>query len=534
MFLRGKKENAQLLTSFGEQKDDYFNFPMIEKYFNRKDKSKVFQIISTKTYHDLDFNEVFAFIDRTHSKVGQQYLYNTLRTPNWDPTKNKLNERIIDKLTNDNSFRVSIQKSLSTLNKYEAFHIASNFQDDHIAKPKWFFIVPILSLASCAISLLCIWKPVFIIALLVVFIINLVVHFWNKRNLSQYIDSLPQLIQLNKVAEYLFSFTEFKALNTELSQSIQSIHHVKHRMSFFQLELKLQGDFQIIAWTLFELVKTLFLLEPLLLFGAIKRLDTKRAAIESVFEFVGRIDSLISIASLRKGLDMYCLPQLGKEIHAVEAYHPLIPNCTTNSIHISDKSVLLTGSNMSGKTSFIRTIGINIIMGFTINTCFASSFTSPLIKVHTGIRISDDLINNKSYYFEEVSTIKTMIDESLRPDKNLFLLDEIYKGTNTIERISAGKAVLSILSKNHNKVLVSTHDIELTELLKDEYELYHFSEVIRGKHIDFDYKLKTGKLKNRNAIRILQMNNYPKMVIKDALITANKMDSTFNPKEILS
>jgi DNA mismatch repair ATPase MutS len=534
MFLRRKKENAQLLTSFGEQKDDYFNFPMIEKYFCRKDTSKAFQVISSKTCHDLDFNEVFAFVDRTHSKVGQQYLYNTLRTPNWDPTKNKRNERIIDKLTKDDSFRVSIQKSLGILNKYEAFHISSIFQEDHLAKPKWFFIVPILSLTSCIISLLCIWKPLFIIALLVVFIINLVVHFWNKRNLSQYIDSLPQLLRLNKVTEYLFTFAEFKELNPKLSQSIQSIQHVKLRMSFFQLELKLQGDFQIIAWALFELVKTLFLIEPLLLFGAIKRLDTKRAAIENVFEFVGQIDSLISIASLRKGLDKYCLPQLGEEINAVKAYHPLISNCTTNSIHFSDKSVLLTGSNMSGKTSFIRTIGINIITGFTINTCFASSFTSPLIKVHTGIRISDDLVNNKSYYFEEVSTIKSMIDESLSPDKNLFLLDEIYKGTNTIERISAGKAVLSMLSKNHNKVVVSTHDIELTELLKDQYELYHFSEVINDKSIGFDYKLKNGKLKNRNAIRILQMNNYPETVIKDALATANKMDATFNPKEILT
>tara|TARA_R100001369_G_scaffold92113_1_gene135534 strand:- start:301 stop:672 length:372 start_codon:yes stop_codon:yes gene_type:complete len=113
---------------------------------------------------------------------------------------------------------------------------------------------------------------------------------------------------------------------------------------------------------------------------------------------------------------------------------------------------------MSGKTSFIRAIGLNVITGLTINTCFAKSFTFPLLKLFSAIRISDDLMNDKSYYFEEVLTIKEMLLESRSGKRNLFLLDEIFKGTNTVERISAGKAVLLALTKGNNKVLVSTHD----------------------------------------------------------------------------
>jgi DNA mismatch repair ATPase MutS len=179
---------------------------------------------------------------------------------------------------------------------------------------------------------------------------------------------------------------------------------------------------------------------------------------------------------------------------------------------------------MSGKTSFIRTIGINVITGLTINTCFAEHFLMPVMRVFSAIRISDDLMNDKSYYFEEVLTIKSMIDESENKTGNLFLLDEIFKGTNTVERISAGKAVLSSLTKNGNIVFVSTHDIELADLLEDEFELYHFSEKVNNQTVDFDYKLKDGKLTNRNAIRILEINNYPEEIIKEAIVISKELD----------
>jgi len=276
----------------------------------------------------------------------------------------------------------------------------------------------------------------------------------------------------------------------------------------------------------------MFLLEPLLLFGVLKRLNTKREEIENVFKFVGHIDMLISIASLRNGLETFCLPIVNNDdnIIAKEISHPLIFNCTTNSINISEKSILLTGSKMSGKTSFIRAVGLNVITGFTLNTCFAKTMTFPLLKVFSAIRISDNLMNDKSYYFEEVLTIKELLKESVSGNKNLFLLDEIFKGTNTVERISASKSVLSALTKNNNKILVSTHDIELTDMLSKEYELYHFSETVNDKNVGFDYKLKAGKLKNRNAIRILEINDYPKEVVKEAIKIAKDLDNTYLAK----
>jgi DNA mismatch repair ATPase MutS len=527
IFKRNKKDIDRLKSSFGKLKDDNFNFENIERYFMNKDNSECFHVISDKTCNDLDFEELFMFVDRTCSKVGQQYLYNILRTVPSDSKHIGLNEKTIDELTNKFDFRIKTQRLLEKLKNNDAYYISSLFQEEHLKPPKWFLVFRLLSFASLLSLILLMVNPKLIIVFISVFIINLVIHYWNKKNLYQYLDSIPQLIRLNRIASQLQNEKTFKELKPDLANSIKIIDQVRNKMSFFQLEAKMQGDLEVLFWTILELFKIAFLLEPLLLFGVLKELNTKRTEIEEVFCFVGKVDSLISIANLRAGLESYCLPIIdNKEIlvSTSNIYHPLINDCVTNSIDVKSKSVLLTGSNMSGKTTFIRTIGINIITGLALNTCFAESIIIPRIRIFSAIRISDDLMNDKSYYFEEVLTIKEMIDNSENIKPNLFLLDEIFKGTNTIERISAGKAVLSSLSKNNNIVFVSTHDIELNEMLTDDYKLYHFSELVDDKNIDFDYKLKKGKLKNRNAIKILQINDYPVDLIKDAIEISKKLD----------
>lgn len=524
---RKKISKEKLLSEFGHLKSDSFDFEYIDSYFRKKDHSTAFQTLSDKTCNDLDFHELFMFIDRTNSKVGQQYLYNKLRNIPTDSTENIRNERLLDEFTTNSDFRVSVQSQLSKLNDREVYHIAALFQDEILQPPKWYFIVPLLSFASVLSFVLAFFNPVFFLVILGLSVINIIIHFWNKKNVFKYFSSIPQLSKLNGVAQELYKHDRLKEINPNLMKSATVINKVSNRMSFFNLEVKLQSDQQIFFWAILELVKIVFLIEPLFLFGTLKRIDTKRTEIEDVFLFVGEVDAIASIASLRKGLTNFCIPKIieeQKRLVAQEAYHPLIEDCIKNNLKVNDKSILLTGSNMSGKTSFIRTIAINVITGLTINTCFAEHFSMPRVRVFSAIRISDDLMNDRSYYSEEVITIKEMIDKSKGGSSNLFLLDEIFKGTNTVERISAGKAVLSSLNEDNNIVFVSTHDIELADLLKNEYDLYHFSEIIDHKTVDFDYKLKEGKLKNRNAIRILQINDYPASIIKEAIEISEELD----------
>jgi len=526
-FQRKKKETERLLNSFGKPKDDTFNFDLIERYYSNKDNSDAFQVLSDKTCNDLDFQELFMLLDRTNSKVGEQFLYNKLRVIPSGKENTELDEGIINKFAQDTDFRLDVQRNLEKLNNEDAYYISSLFQGEYQKPPKWFYFVRLLAFTNVLSILLLPFNPQLILVVIFATLINIGIHYWNKRNVHQYLGSIPQLLRLNHIAGMLYKNKTLGAINSELPESIGIINKVRNRMSFFKFEARLDGDADVFFWSVLEFFKILFLLEPLLLFNILKRLDTKRKEIEEVYSFVGQIDVLLSIASLRSGAGNICIPEINENdsrIIAKEVYHPLIIDCVTNDINVSEKSVLLTGSNMSGKTSFIRTMGINFICGLTINTCFARQITLPRMRIYSAIRISDDLMNDKSYYFEEVLTIKEMIQQSQSGKTNLFLLDEIFKGTNTVERISAGKAVLSDLARNRNIVFVSTHDIELTSMLSDEYELYHFSEIVDNLSVDFDYKLKEGKLKNRNAIKILQINNYPEQVIKEAMEISKELD----------
>jgi len=528
MFQNSRKKKKELFAeSFGKGKTDSFNFELIEKYFRKKDSTGVFQSLSDKTCNDLDFQELFMFADRTVSKAGQQYLYNTLRTIPSNGDKLIEQEKLIDRISSDSVLRLKLYSLLDKLASDNVYFITSLFQDEHLKEPKWFFIIRLLSFTSILSVIMLPFLPQAIFILLPVIILNIGIHYWNKKNLNEYIGSVPQLLKLNEVAKELIKFDIFKTADKDITKSIKTIDKVRNRLQFFKLEAKFESDMLIAFWASVELIKSLFLIEPLLLFGALKVLDTRRKEIENVFSFVGYIDSLISIASLRQGLEIYCLPEIksqGKVLEATDIYHPMIISCIPNSLMVNGKSILITGSNMSGKTSFIRTIAINAITGLTINTCFAKQFSLSRFQIHSAIRLSDDLMNDKSYYFEEVLTIKEMIIDSQKNVSNLFLLDEIFKGTNTIERISAGKAVLSYLDNYQNLVFVSTHDIELTGMLHNSYELYHFSEQVNNKTVDFDFKLKEGKLKNRNAIKILEINDYPKEIIDEAIELSKELD----------
>jgi DNA mismatch repair ATPase MutS len=146
-----------------------------------------------------------------------------------------------------------------------------------------------------------------------------------------------------------------------------------------------------------------------------------------------------------------------------------------------------------------------------------------VVRQFSSVRIDDNLFEGTSYYFEEVKLMASLVAE-VGVQQNLFVLDEVFKGTNTIERIAAAKAILSFLNRANNIVVVSTHDIELAEMLKSEYDLYHFTEIVENNELLFDHKLKPGPLRTRNAIKILELCNYPIEITSEAReITGNLM-----------
>jgi len=144
--------------------------------------------------------------------------------------------------------------------------------------------------------------------------------------------------------------------------------------------------------------------------------------------------------------------------------------------------------------------------------------------VKSSIKKSDDINQRKSYYYSEIEAILQFIKLSNKFNNYIFLIDEIFKGTNTIERISAASSVLNYLSQN-NMIFVTTHDIELYDLLNKNFNMYHFSEQVKsGKHF-FDYKIKHGTCRTRNAIKLLEIKGYPDNIIFNANSLAKKISN---------
>ncbi|WP_229204091.1 MutS-related protein [Dyadobacter alkalitolerans] len=504
-------------------KKGFFNFGQIEKYFVNDQRDGVFQVISDRTFQDLDLEDVFKFIDRTVSCVGQQHLYYFMRViPLGDARKERL-ENVISIFQADPALRTATTTEISKLNKTDAYYITSLFHGKYTPRPSWYWLIKILSAASVLGVIMAFFLPQILIFLIVLLPVNLGIHYWNKNNLYQYGSSIPQLLILTQTARSILKNPEFAAQNNALQAQVSLLDQLGLPMSIFKIEAKLQGEIGMFVDYVFELFKALFLIEPVLLFTILKILDSKRQHIEDVFRFVAETDIALSTLALRESVPYACQPDIHsqpKHLQIRDVYHPLIFDGVANDLTLQVKSALLTGSNMSGKTTFIRTVGINALLGQTINTCFAHAFAMTAMKIHSSIRISDDLLGDKSYYFEEVLTIKNLLEESRSGHSNLFLLDELFKGTNSVERIAIGKSVLSYLTQGNNLALASTHDRELSDFLADTFDLYHFTEVIHQDAVIFDYKLKPGKLVTTNAIRILELNDYPSEVVQEALILA--------------
>lgn len=506
-----------------------FNFYLIRKYFDNKiENGKFYHIISENTFEDLDLAEVFKLIDRTTSKIGQQYLYFKLRTlTNIDKLL------IFNSLSNiflgNNKLTLYFRSELSKLNSENTYYLESLIHQKHLSKPKNIWIIYTFSILAFLVIFLSFFNVIISILLLPIFIINTFFHYKNKGVVKYYLVAINELAKSITVAQNLSKNIQIKEYFISYS-FLNKLSLIQKKANFIRFEGLSENDFTTIIWAIIEVIKIQFNLESIIFYSFVDSISSERKSIDELFEFIGEIDSAISVSTFKDSCSStICNPVFvnNKRIRAIQIHHPLITVCTANDINLLDASVLLTGSNMSGKTTFIRTIAINSILAQTIFTCFAKEYEAPFLRVFSSIKISDNLMEGSSYYLAEVKTLKEFIVESEKNEPCLFILDELLKGTNTIERISAGKAILSYLNKKDHLVFVSTHDIELTNILKDgNYELYHFSEQIIENNLIFDHKIKQGVSPNGNAIKILEIYEYPDEIINDAKITELKIQNT--------
>lgn len=238
--------------------------------------------------------------------------------------------------------------------------------------------------------------------------------------------------------------------------------------------------------------------------------------ISDCFDNIGELEALISLALV--GIIHQCTwGQLTYDdnvsLQVVDAYHPLIDQSkvVSNSATIESGITIITGSNMSGKTTFLRTLAINLALLYMGAPVCAKEFKSSYMKIFTSMRVTDDVAHGISTFYAEILRIKTMSEYKEKNQPMLCLIDEIFKGTNSADRIVGAKGVITGLSAPNTMVMVSTHDFELCALTNEDGNQvtnYHFEEYYEEDQLRFDYKIKDGRCTTTNAQAILKMAGF--------------------------
>lgn len=494
-------------------------------YENLKAKDGSRNFLDEITWNDLDMDKVFMRLNSTQSTVGEEYLYALIREPLTDSTALEERKRLIQFFQANPSERRQLQFLFARLGKSRFSGASNYFMSSAEYKPfrhyKYIALVMVLILSPVLI----VFHPsAGLLLLIAAFFTNMAVYYKAKNELSAQLDSMSYMVNLIHYSKKLASLDipELKAYTDKLKSNASKLKGAGIK-SFYQIFYNTQDPF-------LEHFKIIFLVELNAYESISKKIIRHRNELRTLYETVGLLDSMLAAASFRESVPFCTAPDMytaDKErrpsISFNEIYHPLIGEPVPNSLSIS-RPALITGSNASGKSTFLKTAAINSIFAQTISTCLASKYESSYFRIYSSMALKDDLLNQESYYIAEIRSLKRILD-GLNDQYPLFcVIDEVLRGTNTIERIAASSEVMRYLSGKNCICLTATHDIELVSILDGLFDNYHFHESFIGDTLVFDYKIYPGKSNTRNAIKLLEIMGYPEDTVKAARNKAERFE----------
>ncbi|MEG0769085.1 MAG: hypothetical protein RSG59_04100 [Ruthenibacterium sp.] len=510
-----KKLKKKLTASFGKEPDNQnVSFDSIGTYHYYKSRqTDGSHWIDAVTWNDLDMDDVFCRINCCCTSVGDEYLYHILHTPQMSEDSLKTRETTIAYLRANAEERLKLQMMLSGLGKKSNNNLVSFINGKTTIPLKHPTLYNILALMPMLGALCIPFAQSFGMGLLIVaFLVNIFVYYSAKRKIEANISAMEYFSSLLCCCHKICSSKEeaLKPLIAAMRQSLAVFRSLRSKIP--HLSQAGISDTEVIM----EYIKILFLSDLRNYNKAMKCIGKNTAAFEQLYISVGELDSAICILSFRESLPVYCSPvfHTKNEVEFLGLYHPLLSQPVANDAEIHRNSII-TGSNASGKSTFIKAVAINGILAQTIYTCAARSYAAAFTLVITSMAVQDNLLEGDSYFVTEIKSLKRILDKLNVVPCSCFI-DEILKGTNTIERIAASVAVLQYLQAKDCLCIVATHDIELTEILKGNYDCYHFSEQITDDGIHFDYLLKQGAAQTRNAIRLLHFMHFDDALVKNA------------------
>ena len=516
-FYDKKRLETYLAESFGCLPDCEYRVGKLDsiKAFYNMDSSD--GDLDDITWNDLEMDELYKILNHTRSAMGEEVLYKLLRKPVFNKDILDKRNKLIDYFFENESDRIAIEKKLSRIGKdsklsfYEYFMLLDNVKKE---KPVIHYIINLIWLV-CIAGLLFNYS-IFAGVLIFNILFSIGSYYRRKAHIEMYYHVFNQVIKMLYCAENIgkSNIDIIKEHTSVINACIKKYKGFKRNSS---LVLKANGgNLSDIVFDYFRMLTHVDLIK----FDSMHRfIMENQDTLLKIHEEIGYIDFVIAIASFRKMNEKkgLCIPEFTKEkriLRFSDGYHPFIEEPVYNSFDTSN-CVLLTGSNASGKSTFLKMTAINAILAQTIVTVCAKKYISSFYHVMTSMALTDNIFGSKSYFIVEIMSLKRIVDASQNEDV-LSCIDEVLRGTNTIERIAASSEILRALSYTNTLCFAATHDIELAHILENCYNNYHFEESVTEDDVVFDYKIHDGYSKTRNAIKLLSVLGFDSNIVNGA------------------
>lgn len=514
-----KRYIRYLAGKYGKKQEmDEYPSGRFEKIPMFYEHNKPEHFVDDITWNDLNMDEIFKSMNFTESSVGEEYLYYMLRNMDCDLKRLDKQEKIITYFMENEDARLYMQMLYHTIGKTGKYSIFDYL--DYIDQVKTGSNVKqvlMICLIVASVVVCFFHSGIGIVLLVSLLIANILSYFKEKKEIEPYLYSLAYVQKLLDVAKKFCGIkldilkegqTELKAnlkMFRDFSANSMWIHMGSGNMTGSPLDIIL------------DYLRMITHIDLIIFNHLFKKLQGRKKEVTALVKVLGEIEACIAIGWYRNTLPYYVTPDFtGENLEIKEACHPLIEDAVPNSIK-ADGGVLITGSNASGKSTFLKTIAINAILAQGIHTVYAKKYKAEVLDVFSSMALRDSVVQGDSYFMVEIKSIKRILDKVKTSERKMIcFVDEVLRGTNTVERIAASTHILMCLEKAKTICFAATHDIELARLLKESFDNYHFEEVIEGEDVEFSYLLCEGKATSRNAIQLLRVLGYEDSLVKNA------------------
>lgn len=458
--------------------------------------------LDARTIADLDLPLAFRAIDRTASPTGAQMLWRWLTAPCVDRSMLRCRERKLAHLA-DRELRERVSEAVAGMATVDAPVLPRLLWG--AAPPRPSAVVPIAIAATLfACVVLAWWWPAFLFCAIAVGVAAILLDSWLHHQLVQQAHAVAVLGEtLDRAARAAAMPVMPELLLGSIVDDLAVRQVLRRRL----LVLAARDPFEIL-----EALRGAFLIRLFVLRSCMRIIDAERVRLRRIVLWLGELDALVSIARLRDERSDVRVPDLvddPRRVDACEIVHPILENGIGNDVTLSP-GLLVTGSNMSGKSTLLRTIAVNAILAQSIHSTFGG-WRAPVMTVRAVMRIRDDLDAGMSQYAVEVAAIGELVAAATEGSRvpTLFVLDEPFHGTNPAIRVPIVVGVFEHLAA-HGLVIGATHDLDVAKLLGSEFRRSYFAEDPAG---GFDRTLRSGVAPSTNAVELLARAGYPRELL---------------------